>query len=105
MSGFAKRKDENHAEVVAELKESFPEASVEDLAHAGKGVSDIVVGVFGDNHFFEIKDPAKPPSRRKLTNAQLAFHANWQGSIWVCHSAAEILACLVRFYAKKGARA
>ena len=103
-TGHAKKTDVNHESVKVELKAALPEASVHDMSHAGGGFPDLAIGVFGDNFLVEIKDPTKPPSRRRLTNAQVGFHTNWQGTVWVCHSAAEILANISRFYAK-GARA
>ena len=102
MSGYAKRTDGNHNQVKVDFKAAMPEASVEDMSHVGGGVPDLAIGVFGDNFWVEIKDPTKPPCKRRLTNAQVGFHTNWQGTVWVCHSAAEIGANIARHYAKGG---
>ena len=101
-TGHAKKTDANHSSVKAELKAAMPEMSVHDSSPAHGGFPDLVIGVFGDNFLVELKDPTKAPSRRRLTNAQVGFHTNWQGTVWVCHSAQEILANIARFYAKGG---
>ena len=40
----------------------------------------------------EVKDSSKPPSARKLTPAQVIFHAGWKGAIYVVTSSDEALA-------------
>ena len=87
----AKRTDENHKQVVEGIRAAFPEATVFDSSGAGRGFPDLVVGVWGINFLFEIKDPSKVPSARKLTPAQLEFHDNWQGQAARVHSAAEAI--------------
>ena len=50
-----------------------------EVAHThmvGKGFPDIVVKCCGVR-LVEIKDGAKPPSARKLTEAEAAFHETW----------------------------
>lgn len=93
----AKRTDDNHAAVVTEFKAAMPEASVFQAHGAGQGFPDLVVGWKGRNFLFEVKDPEKVPSKRKLTPAQTELHQNWQGQIAVVHSAAEIAANIARF--------
>lgn len=41
---------------------------------------DLLVGYRGRNFVLEIKDGAKPPSKRKFTPAQVLFFASWRGS-------------------------
>lgn len=54
-------------------------ASVQSLASVGDGCVDLLVGYRAANYIMEIKDPSKPPSKRKLTLAQAAWHARWRG--------------------------
>lgn len=93
---YAKRTDDNHREVVDEFRKIMPEATVFDLSGAGRGVPDLLIGLDRKNYLFEIKDPAKCPSARSLTDAQKEFHEGWQGQVHVVHSAAEICAILYR---------
>jgi hypothetical protein len=76
----------------------MPEASVFDASGAGAGFPDLVVGVWGRNFLFEVKDPNKPPSGRKLTPAQVKFHENWQGQAVVVRSAAEAIKSIARSF-------
>ena len=97
MSGYAKRTDENQKEVVAELRAALPEASVHVTSGTGDGFPDLVVGWKKRLDFLiDLQDRDKPPSDRKLTNAQMAMHSNWQGQVAVCHSASEIIATMLR---------
>lgn len=93
---YAKRTDDNHREVVDEFRKAMPEAIVFDASGAGRGFPDLVVGVWGKNYLFEVKDPAKCPSARSLTDAQKEFHLTWQGQVKVVHSAADICAEIAR---------
>lgn len=54
-------------------------ASVQSLAAVGKGAPDLLIGFRGAVYVAEVKDPAKPPSHRKLTPTQETWHAAWQG--------------------------
>jgi len=56
-------------------------ATVKSTASLGDGFGDIVVGYRGFNYIFEIKDPDKVPSKRKLTPDEVWFHAEWRGQI------------------------
>lgn len=96
----AKRTDENHKTVVAELRAALPEATVCDLSGSGKGVPDLLVGWAGRNFLLEIKDGSKPPSRRDLTDAQKEFHGAWQGQVAVVTSAAHAVAAILRSITK-----
>ena len=97
---YAKRTDDNHKDVVAEFRAVMPEATLFDASGAGRGFPDLVIGWRGRNYFFEVKDPAKIPSARSLTDAQKDFHIGWQGQVAVVHSAAEICAELARMSVK-----
>lgn len=98
MTRFAKRTDENHSDVVAELRQVLPEATVFDASGTGAGFPDIVIGWRGLNYLFEIKDPSKPKSARSLTDAQDKFHLAWQGQVAIVHSASEILATIAKIH-------
>ena len=97
---FAKRTDDNHKAVAAEFRAVMPDATLHDASGAGRGFPDFVVGWRGRNWLFELKDPAKPPSKRKTTPAQDTFHGGWQGQVAVVHSAAEMCAEMLRTVAR-----
>ena len=63
--------------------------SVCDLSAVGNGVQDILIGRPGINVLIEIKDGAKSPSRRKLTDMQIEFHDAWTGPQDICTSVDE----------------
>ena len=52
-------------------------ASVQSLASVGRGCPDLLVGYYDRLFLFEIKDGAKPPSARKLTPDERAWHDRW----------------------------
>ncbi len=87
------RRDRNHAEVKHALLRAG--CSVYDAAHVGGGFPDLVVGriVGGAPRTFmlEVKDGALSPSRRKLNEAETAWHASWLGHVAVVTSVAEAL--------------
>jgi hypothetical protein len=49
-------------------------AFVQSLAGLGQGVPDLLVGFRGVWYVFEIKDGAKRPSARRLTNDEIGWH-------------------------------
>lgn len=78
----AARIDANQPEIVAALRKAG--ATVTSLAAVGQGVPDLLVGWqsrTGDRELvlMEVKDGAKPPSRRRLTEDQQEWHAEWRG--------------------------
>ena len=84
------RTDANQSEIVGFLR-AIPGVTVTSLAAVGGGVPDLLVGHRGQNWLFEIKDPDKPPSKRKLTKAQKDFHTTWRGQIATAETFGEIL--------------
>ena len=84
------RVDANQKEIVGFLR-AIPGVSVVSLASVGGGVPDILVGFRRRNYIFEIKDPDKIPSQRKLTKAQKEFHETWRGQVAVAETFGEIL--------------
>jgi soluble P-type ATPase len=79
MARRAARIDANQTEIVSTLRSVG--ARVQSLAAVGDGVADLLVGYRGDLYLIECKDGDKPPSRRKLTEAQEAWHAEWDGYV------------------------
>lgn len=57
----------------------------------GDGFPDIVCGWKGETHLFEVKDPAKSPSRRTLTDDERKFHDGWKGSAHVVETIDDVL--------------
>lgn len=89
-----KRTDRNHAEIINALRK-IPNLSVFSTHEVGKGFPDIVIGYKGVNYLIEIKDGNKPPSARKLTDAELQFHSNWKGQIKIVNNLDEVLKLLL----------
>ena len=73
----AAKVDRNQSEIVEALRKFG--ASVQSLAAVGDGVPDLLVGWRGMNLLIEVKDGSKPPSVRKLTPDQEAWHDAWAG--------------------------
>lgn len=73
----AAKVDDNHVAVVQALRKAG--ATVQSLAGVGKGVPDLLVGIRGRTMLVEVKDGAKVPSARRLTEDQLKWHGAWQG--------------------------
>ena len=90
----AAKVDANHAEIVKALRDAG--CGVVDMAPMGKGVPDLLVHppTFPACRipvFLEIKDGKKPPSARKLTPAQLKFHSEWKGYVFVVENIEQAL--------------
>lgn len=71
------RQDGNHKAIRAEFERAG--CSVVDLSSLGHGVPDMLIGYGGLCIPVEIKDGAKPPSKRKLTEDEERFRMNWTG--------------------------
>ena len=58
----------------------------------GQGAPDIIVGMgeYGA-HLVEIKDGTLPPSKRRLTPDEAAFHQNWHGTVHIIESEAQAI--------------
>lgn len=90
----AAKVDGNHAAIVSALRQAG--CGVLDLSAVGKGCPDLLVHppTFPACRMavlMEIKDGSKPPSARKLTPAQVKFHAEWKGWIHTVTSVDEAL--------------
>jgi hypothetical protein len=85
----AARVDQNQAAIVDALRSVG--CSVVSLAAVGKGVPDLLVGLRSRNYLLEVKDGNKPPSARKLTEHQEAWHRTWAGQVLTVTSAEDAL--------------
>jgi len=72
-----KRIDDNQKSIVTNLRRCG--FTVTSLASIGKGCPDIIVGAYGINLLFEIKDGSKTPSQQKLTPMEMEFRDSWKG--------------------------
>ena len=70
------RIDSNQPKLVKQIRQLG--ATVKVVSQI-KGFCDIVVGISCKNYLFEIKDPDKPPSQRKLTPKEIEFRDTWKG--------------------------
>lgn len=77
----AARIDANQPQIVNDLRGLG--CVVWSTAGVGNGFPDIVVGHKGRNYLFEIKDPEKPPSKRRLTVKEMDFCSVWEKPGWV----------------------
>ena len=73
----APKKDANHGEIVAKFLDHG--ASVLDVSSLPGEALDIVVGYSGIDQRVEIKDGAKVPSARKLTDSEAETFRTWKG--------------------------
>ena len=80
----ASKVDANQKAVVAALVKIG--CTVQHLHAVGEGCPDLLVGYHGKNYLIEIKDGAKPPSKRKLTPDQVEWHDKWQGQKAIAES-------------------
>jgi hypothetical protein len=94
MTRRAPRTDGNQSAIVAVLR-TLPGCTVASLAGCADGIPDLLVGYRGRNYLFEVKDPAKPPSGRRLTPAQVEWHTHWKGSVVIVHTAQDVFDLLI----------
>ncbi len=77
----AARKDKNQNDIADALTKAG--ATVTDLSKAGGGVTDLLVS-YGRKWFvLEVKNPNVPASDRKLTPAQVEWHAKQRAPVHV----------------------
>lgn len=81
------RVDGNHTDILKGLR--LWGAAAHSTAALGNGFPDIVSSYAGRTVLFEVKDPGKPPSARKLTPDEVKFRAGWKGAIYTVLTAAE----------------
>lgn len=75
----AKKIDENQPELVKQMRKIGMSVFVTSMV--GNGFVDAVCGFRSKNYLFEIKDPNKPPSKRKLTDDEQKFFDTWKGEV------------------------
>ena len=82
------RTDGNHAEI----REAFRQlgCSVADTSRLGDGFPDLLVGYRRRNLLVEVKDGSKSPSRRKLSDDEAKFHAEWRGQVAVVETVDDV---------------
>ena len=76
----AARRDDGENEIVKALRQA---GAVVRVVTQGDGIPDLLVGYNGFTILMEVKDGTKPPSKRKLTEAEEKFFAEWDGGMLV----------------------
>jgi len=88
----AARIDANQNNIVKALRAAG--ASVRVITQ-GDGIPDLLLGYNGHTLLMELKDGDKPPSARKLTEAEQKFFDEWKGgNLSIVNSVEEALAIL-----------
>ena len=75
---YANRIDANQNMIVDALRKA---GAVVRIISQGDGIPDLLVGYKGYTILMEVKDGAKVPSARKLTEAEQKFFNDWQGGL------------------------
>jgi hypothetical protein len=78
---YAAKVDINQAEIVAAFRKLG--MLVHPTHAAGAGFPDLVLGCNGRVYLVEVKNGAAPISDRRLTPAQVRFHAVWAGYVTI----------------------
>jgi hypothetical protein len=87
----AARRDDNEQDVIKAMREAGAYVKVIN----DEGLFDLLVNYRGETMLIEVKDGAKPPSARRLTDAEAKFHNEWPGSdLYIVNSVEEALALL-----------
>ena len=94
-----KRVDSNQKEIVKILRDKG--ASVCHLHEVCKGCPDILVGFRKTNYLFEIKNPDKPPSERRLTRDEEVWHRVWNGQVDTVMAAYDIIEILKKKHGER----
>ena len=76
----ARKIDKNQPLLVQQMRKLG--MSVFVTSAVGNGFVDAVAGFRNINYLFEIKDPDKPPSGRKLTPDEQEFFNTWKGKVF-----------------------
>lgn len=86
--------DRNQPEIVSALRAAG--VTVQPLHSVGMGCPDLLCGFKGRNVLLEVKDGARPPSERRLTDAQVEWHAGWRGDVAVVETIEQALTAVGR---------
>ena len=93
MSGRrAARVDGNQGKIVEKLRQLGISVHCTHTVH--DGFPDLVAGHRGVNYLFEVKDPAQPESKRKLTEDERAFRDNWRGQVFTIETVQDALSVM-----------
>ena len=83
---YANRIDDNQRDIVMALREY---GAVVRIISQGDGIPDLLVAYKGVTILMEVKDGNKPPSARKLTEAEQKFFDEWTGGMLVVVNSVE----------------
>jgi hypothetical protein len=87
----AARRDDNEQSIIKAMRAEG--AYVKQIND--EGLFDLLVSYRGETLMVEVKDGAKPPSARRLTDAEQKFHDEWPGSdLYIVNSVEEAIALL-----------
>jgi hypothetical protein len=87
----AARRDDNEKDIIKAMREAGAYVKVIN----DEGLFDLLVNYRGETMLIEVKDGAKPPSARRLTEAEAKFHNEWPGSdLYIVNSVEEALLLL-----------
>lgn len=83
---YANRIDANQNKIVEALRKH---GAVVRIISQGDGIPDLLVAYKGYTILMEVKDGDKPPSARKLTEAEQKFFDEWTGGMLVVVNSVE----------------
>jgi len=87
----AARRDAGEQDIIKAMRE----AGAYVRAINDEGLFDLLVSYRGETLMIEVKDGSKPPSARRLTDAEQKFHDEWPGSdLYIVNSVEEAIALL-----------
>ena len=87
----AARRDANEGDIIKAMRGEGAYVKVIN----DEGLFDLLVSHRGQTLLVEVKDGAKPPSARRLTDAEQKFHDEWPGSdLYIVNSVEEALLLL-----------
>jgi hypothetical protein len=87
----AARRDDNEQAIIKAMREAGAYVKVIN----DEGLFDLLVSYRGKTLLIEVKDGAKPPSARRLTEAEQKFHDEWPGAdLYIVNSVEEAIALL-----------
>jgi len=83
---YANRIDANQNKIVEALRKA---GAYVRIISQGDGIPDLLVAYKGYTILMEVKDGDKPPSARKLTEAEQKFFDEWTGGMLVVVNSVE----------------
>jgi len=89
------RADANQPAIVAALRKCG--FAVWHTHREGNGFPDLTIAKPGWTKLVEIKDGSKPPSARKLTPDEAAFHSMWPDEVLILETVEDVLKLNERF--------